>query len=99
MTKKEVEMNEEGIFKKWLAGCDGVVEDWREEGEERDQARREREKRRERGEQVAGDDQKDIDEAGFDWPRSTSESTASREASFYDASKLTSAPLSTISPS
>jgi hypothetical protein len=29
MSKKEVEKNEEGIFKKWLAQADAIVDDWR----------------------------------------------------------------------
>jgi hypothetical protein len=28
MSKKEVEHNEEGVFKKWLAQTDGIVEQW-----------------------------------------------------------------------
>lgn len=35
MTKKEVEKNEEGIFKKWLTETDRLVEDWQKEGEDR----------------------------------------------------------------
>jgi hypothetical protein len=36
MTKKEVEKNEEGLFKKWLDQMDGIVDNWRHErnGEE-----------------------------------------------------------------
>jgi hypothetical protein len=29
MSKKEVEKNEEGIYRKWLEKMDGIVEDWR----------------------------------------------------------------------
>lgn len=32
MTKKEVEANEEGLFRKWLQRVDTAVEAWREEG-------------------------------------------------------------------
>jgi hypothetical protein len=31
-TKKEVEKNEEGVFRKWLAGTRAVVEEWVEQG-------------------------------------------------------------------
>ncbi|KAI0031419.1 hypothetical protein K488DRAFT_52165 [Vararia minispora EC-137] len=34
MTKKEVERNEEGLFRKWLAHTDAVVNDWLKLGEE-----------------------------------------------------------------
>lgn len=33
-TKKEVEKNEEGVFRKWLAAAKGTVEDWVHLGEE-----------------------------------------------------------------
>lgn len=34
-TKKEVEKNEEGVFRKWLAQTRGVVQDWMEDDDER----------------------------------------------------------------
>ena len=74
MTKKEVEMNEEGVFRKWLEGCDAVVDEWREEGEEREKERKEREKRREMGEEEEEGKAVNEDTEAFEWPRSTSKS-------------------------
>jgi len=59
-TKKEVETNEEGWFKKWLEGVDGVMKPWIDgEGEEEDQD---------------GDDEGEVKEEVDDgqWPRSPS---------------------------
>ena len=71
MTKKEVEMNEEGVFKKWLDGCDSVVADWREEGEQIERDKKEIQKRREKGEEISPEEDLGNDEDTFDWPRST----------------------------
>jgi hypothetical protein len=65
MSKKEVEANEEGQFRKWLKGVDESVEEWREAGRvaeaEREAGREEREK-------------EGIDEPEREiWPRSTGE--------------------------
>lgn len=74
MTKKEVEANEEGVFKKWLDGCDGVVADWREEGEEIERKRKAVLKRREKGEDIPEAEDMIVDEDGFEWPKSTGSS-------------------------
>lgn len=73
MSKKEVEMNEEGVFKKWLSGCDEVIAEWREEGEEIESKKKEIERRRLKGEEIPEEEQMVTDEEGFDWPRSTGE--------------------------
>jgi len=36
MTKKEVEKNEEGLFKKWLDQMDQLVEEWQKADESQD---------------------------------------------------------------
>ena len=61
-TKKEVERNEEGMFRKWLEGIDGVMKGW-VEGDDRECVRDDREGEGGEG-GMEGLEQK--------WPRSTS---------------------------
>jgi hypothetical protein len=62
--KKEVERNEEGWFRQWLAGTEAVVEEWVEGGEGDTEEGNE-------GEEGIGGREEDREE-GVTWPRSPS---------------------------
>ena len=59
-SKKEVEMNEEGMFKKWLVGAEGVMKAW-VEGKDEEEAK-----------DPVAEGEEDSEEGDQKWPRSPS---------------------------
>ncbi|CED84549.1 Predicted GTP-binding protein MMR1 [Phaffia rhodozyma] len=67
MTKKEVEANEAGLFKKWLAGMDECVERWRKTEEKNESE----EKAEIDGAGEDGKEDREVKSQQIRWPKST----------------------------